>query len=252
MSRWILEEAHDVLVAPHRPGMRAIVHLGLVAPPFEGLVEVAGEVAGVAGAGAAQGLDVVQRVVGVLRAGQRLQLAGSRCASPRAPRCPGRRGTRKSDRRWCASSGLGDRVGRRDVGDRGAVPRRPIPTERDHGRVPVQQDAEGVLARRDIALPAMTFSPIANLSNEAIVPGAMIGTLPDATSAVVDHALDTAVVVDVGVRVDDRRDRLVDHVLAEQRHALRGRPMPVVQSMTIRPSSPSTIVRLARSLFRTW
>ncbi len=34
-----------------------------------------------------------------------------------------------------------------------------------------------------MALPAMTFSPIANLSNEAIVPGAMIGTLPDATSA---------------------------------------------------------------------
>ena len=38
-------------------------------------------------------------------------------------------------------------------------------------------------ARRDIALPATTFSPIANLSNVAIVPGAMIGTLPDATSA---------------------------------------------------------------------
>ena len=39
------------------------------------------------------------------------------------------------------------------------------------------------IARRDIALPAITFSPIANLSNEAIVPGAMIGTFPDATSA---------------------------------------------------------------------
>jgi hypothetical protein len=38
-------------------------------------------------------------------------------------------------------------------------------------------------ARRDMALPATTFSPMANLSNDAIVPGAMIGTFPDATSA---------------------------------------------------------------------
>ena len=50
-------------------------------------------------------------------------------------------------------------------------------------RAVVEQGAEGVGARRDIALPAMTFSPIANLSNEAIVPGAMIGTLPEATSS---------------------------------------------------------------------
>jgi len=38
-------------------------------------------------------------------------------------------------------------------------------------------------ARRDMALPATTFSPIAYLSNDAMVPGAIIGTLPDATSA---------------------------------------------------------------------
>ena len=95
----VLDEPHDVLVAPHRPGVRPVVHLRLVAPAFEGLVEVAGEVAGVAGAGAAQRLDVVQAVVGVLRAGQRLAAPGSRCASPPAPRCPGRRGTRRSARR---------------------------------------------------------------------------------------------------------------------------------------------------------
>ncbi len=38
-------------------------------------------------------------------------------------------------------------------------------------------------ARRAMALPAMTFSPIACLSKEAMVPGAMIGTFPDATSS---------------------------------------------------------------------
>lgn len=38
-------------------------------------------------------------------------------------------------------------------------------------------------ARRLIAFPATTFSPIAYLSNDAIVPGAMIGTFPEATSA---------------------------------------------------------------------
>ena len=77
-----------------------------------------------------------------------------------------------------------------------------------------------------MALPATTFSPMAYLSNDAIVPGAMIGTLPDATSAGVDHALDAAVVVDVGVGVDHRHDRLVADVLAEQVHALPRRSRP--------------------------
>ena len=68
------DERDDRGVVPHRPGVRAVVHLRLIAPAFQGLVEVAGEIAGIPGAGTTQGLDVVQRVVRVLRAGQRLQL----------------------------------------------------------------------------------------------------------------------------------------------------------------------------------
>ena len=48
--------------------------LGLFAPANECLVDVAGEVAGVASAGATEGLDVVHGVVGVLGAGDRLDL----------------------------------------------------------------------------------------------------------------------------------------------------------------------------------
>ena len=69
-----LEERDDVLVAPYWPGVRSPVDLGLSAPANECLVDVAGEVAGVAGAGAADGLDVVHGVVGVLGTGDRLDL----------------------------------------------------------------------------------------------------------------------------------------------------------------------------------
>lgn len=54
--------------------MRAPVDLGLVTPANECLVDVAGEVAGIAGAGPAKGLDVVHGMVGVLGAGERLDL----------------------------------------------------------------------------------------------------------------------------------------------------------------------------------
>ena len=37
--------------------------------------------------------------------------------------------------------------------------------------------------RRLITLPHTTFSPMACLSNEAIAPGATIGTAPEATSS---------------------------------------------------------------------
>ena len=69
-----LEERDDVLVAPYRPGVRSPVDLGLIAPANECLVDVAGEVAGIAGTGSAKGLDVVHGVVGVLGAGERLDL----------------------------------------------------------------------------------------------------------------------------------------------------------------------------------
>ena len=116
-----LDERDDLVVAPHRPGVRAVVHLGLVAPAFERLVEVAGEVAGVAGPGAAQGLDVVQRVVGVLRAGQRLEL---RDPDVHLLRRLGVRGVEELELEageLALGAGLGDAVGRRDVGDRRTV-----------------------------------------------------------------------------------------------------------------------------------
>jgi hypothetical protein len=53
-----LDDRHDLGVAPHRPGTRPVVHLRLIAPPLQGQIQVAGEVAGIAGPGAAQRLDV--------------------------------------------------------------------------------------------------------------------------------------------------------------------------------------------------
>jgi hypothetical protein len=50
------------------------MHLGLVAPKLQRLVEVSGKVAGITGAGTAQCLDVVEGVVGVLRTSERLEL----------------------------------------------------------------------------------------------------------------------------------------------------------------------------------
>ena len=114
-----LEERHDLRVAPDRPGVRAVVHLGLVAPPLERLVQVPGEVAGVAGAGAAQGLDVVQGVVGVLGTGQRLELRDPDVHLLRrlGVRCVEELELQAGE--LALGAGLGDGVGRRDVGDVG-------------------------------------------------------------------------------------------------------------------------------------
>lgn len=56
--------------------------------------------------------------------------------------------------------------------------------DRDQSAVALgQQHSEGVAIRRDMALPVMTFSPMAYLLNDSIVPGAVIGTRPAATSS---------------------------------------------------------------------
>jgi hypothetical protein len=90
------------------------VDLRLVAPPLQRFVEIAGEIAGVARASAPQGLNVVQRVVGVLRAGKGLQLRDpdQMCISS------GRLGVRRVEEFECEAgdvsrrAGLRDRVGR--------------------------------------------------------------------------------------------------------------------------------------------
>ena len=63
--------------------------------------------------------------------------------------------------------------------------------------------------RRDMAWPVITFSPIANLSNDSIVPGRDDRDLAGNDVGFVDHPLHAGVVVEVGVRVDHRDDGLV-------------------------------------------
>ncbi|HEX2743900.1 MAG TPA: hypothetical protein VHN16_05790 [Streptosporangiaceae bacterium] len=87
-------------------------------------------------------------------------------------------------------------------------------------------------------------------------PGAEVVQQPgegdqDGLVAVELEAVAPAEMVDVRVGVDHRR-RFVTDMLAGQRKALPGRLDPFMQSMTTRPSSPSTIVRFAMSLLRAW
>jgi hypothetical protein len=216
-----LDERHDPVVAPHRPGVRTEVDLRFVAPPLERLVEVAGEVAGVAGAGAAKRLDVVQRVVGVLRACQRTELRDpdvhllGRLGVGRVEELEAQPGD-VADR-----AGFGDAVGRRQV--RHAWPgSRLDPDAAAHQalRSVVQETAERVggpachrVAGDDVLADGVLVEARSRARGDD-------RHLARADVGLVDDALHAAVVVDVGVGVDHRGDRLVAHVLADQRHAL--------------------------------
>lgn len=93
------------------------MHLGVVAPAVQGLVEVAGEVAVIPGAGrATSGRCAGCGCRSPRRSARRAR--GSRCASPPAPWCPARSGSRTSARRSPAA-GHGDRIGRGQVRDGG-------------------------------------------------------------------------------------------------------------------------------------
>jgi hypothetical protein len=99
---------HDLAVAPRRPGVGPLVDLRLVAPPLQRFVEIAGEIAGVARASAPQGLNVVQRVVGVLRSGKGLQLRDPDVHLLR------RLGVRRVEEFECQAGDVSRRAGLRD------------------------------------------------------------------------------------------------------------------------------------------
>ncbi len=216
-----LQERRHLAVLPHRPGVRAVVHLHVVAPALQSLVEVAGEVAGVAGPRAAQRLDVVQRVVRVLRAGQRTELRDPDVHLLGRLRVGGVQELELEAAEIPLRTRLGDGVGRRDVRDRHA----------GHGGDP---DAAGDAAARtgvEEAVERVRGASRHGVAGDHVLADRVLVERGDGARGDdrdlarghvlgAHHTLDAAVVVDVGVGVDHGRDGLVADMLADQAHGL--------------------------------
>ena len=162
----------------------------------------------------------MERVVGVLGAGQRLQLGDpdvhllGRLGVRGVEELKGQAGDLVRHPR------LSDDVGRRDVGDR------EVAAARD--RDPARDEALGIAVAEQVAERVRRSSRHRVAGDDVLADRVLVEVLAggDDRHAAPRHvlrvhdALDPAVVVDVRMGVDDRRDRLVADVLAEHAQAL--------------------------------